>query len=207
VKLVNLKDETKLDDLAGGSQAGIQEQKQNPLVRVAELFALHKWYVKLLIVLACLMIPMVVPSNYAMRVIIYIGLYIVLALGLNVVMGFTGLLNIGHAAFYAVGAYTTAILMVAYTTAILMVKYGMSFWLTIPVGMFFGVLLGIVLGFPTLRVRDDYLAIVTLGFGQIVYIVANNWMGLTRGPRGIPGIPAPRIGFSLFLLLSTPVCE
>ena len=141
MKLVNPKDETKLDDLAGGSQAGIQQQKQNPLIRMAELFALHKWYVKLLIVLACLMIPLVVPSNYAMRIIIYIGLYIVLALGLNVVMGFTGLLNIGHAAFYAVGAYTTAILMV---------RYGMSFWLTIPVGMFFGVLLGIILGFPSL---------------------------------------------------------
>jgi branched-chain amino acid transport system permease protein len=180
-------DETKLDDLTGGAQAGIKEQKQSPLVRMAELFTLSNWYVKLLIVVACLVIPLVVQSNYAMRVIIYIGLYIVLALGLNVVMGFTGLLNIGHAAFYAVGAYTTAILMV---------KYGMSFWLTIPLGMFFGVLLGIILGFPTLRVRDDYLAIVTLGFGQIVYIVANNWMGLTRGPRGIPGIPAPRIGFS-----------
>jgi branched-chain amino acid transport system permease protein len=186
VKLENPKGEIKLDDLTGGSQPGIQEQKQNPLVRLAGLFALSKWYVKLLIVLACLMIPLVVPSNYAMRVIIYIGLYIVLALGLNVVMGFTGLLNIGHAAFYAVGAYATAILMV---------KYGMSFWLTIPVGMFFGIILGILLGFPTLRVRDDYLAIVTLGFGQIVYIVANNWMGMTRGPRGIPGIPAPRIVF------------
>ena len=153
---------------------------------MAELFARFKWHLKLLIVFACLMLPLVVSSNYAMRIIIYIGLYIVLALGLNVVMGFTGLLNIGHAAFYAVGAYTTAILMV---------KYGMSFWLTIPVGMFFGVLLGIVLGFPTLRVRDDYLAIVTLGFGQIVYIVANNWMGLTRGPRGNTGNPCttPRI--------------
>ncbi len=186
MKLENPKDEVKLDDLGGGSQPGIQEQKQNPLVRMAGLFALSKWYVKLLIVFASLMIPLVVPSNYAMRVIIYIALYIVLALGLNVVMGFAGLLNIGHAAFYAVGAYTTAILMV---------KYGMSFWLTIPMGMFFGIILGIMLGLPTLRVRDDYLAIVTLGFGQIVYIIANNWMGLTRGPRGIPGIPAPRIEF------------
>ena len=186
MKLENPKDDINLDDLGGGSQAGIQEQKRNPLIRMAGLFALSHWYVKLLIILACLMIPLVVPSNYAMRVIIYIGLYIVLALGLNVVMGYTGLLNIGHAAFYAVGAYTTAILMV---------KYGMSFWLTIPVGMCFGIMFGILLGFPTLRVRDDYLAIVTLGFGQIVYIVANNWMGLTRGPRGIPGIPAPRIGF------------
>ena len=187
MKLVKPKDKTTLDDLAGGSQAGTQEGKPNPLVHLAELFTRFKWHLKLLIVFACLMIPLVVSSNYALRIIIYIGLYIVLALGLNVVMGFTGLLNIGHAAFYAVGAYTTAILMV---------NYGMSFWLTIPVGMFLGVLLGIVLGFPTLRVRDDYLAIVTLGFGQIVYIVANNWMGLTRGPRGIPGIPAPRLGFS-----------
>ncbi len=181
------KNESRLDDLAGGSQAGVKKQEENFLFRVAGLLTLSKWYTKFLILAACMMLPWVVPSNYAMRVIIYICLYIVLALGLNVVMGFTGLLNIGHAAFYAVGAYTTAILMV---------KFGMSFWLTIPVGMFFGVLLGIVLGFPTLRVRDDYLAIVTLGFGQIVYIVANNWMGLTRGPRGIPGIPAPCIGFS-----------
>jgi branched-chain amino acid transport system permease protein len=187
VKLEKRKHANKLDDLAGGSQAGVEEPAQNPLVRLAGFLALSRWYVKLLILAACLLLPWVVSSNYALRVIIYIGLYIVLALGLNVVMGYTGLLNIGHAAFYAVGAYTTAILMV---------QFGMSFWLTIPVGLFFGVLLGVVLGFPTLRVRDDYLAIVTLGFGQIVYIVANNWMGLTRGPRGIPGIPAPRIGFS-----------
>lgn len=192
MKSANPKNEAKLDDLAGGSQAGMRDRMQAPLLRWAELFALSKWYVKLLIIFACLMIPVVVHSNYAMRIIIYIGLYIVLALGLNVVMGFTGLLNIGHAAFYAVGAYTTAILMV---------RYGMSFWLTIPVGMFFGVILGIILGFPTLRVRDDYLAIVTLGFGQIVYIVANNWMGLTRGPRGIPGIPAPQLGFSNYQIV------
>ena len=192
MKSANPKNEAKLDDLAGGSQAGMRDRMQAPLLRWAELFALSKWYIKLLIIFACLMIPMVVHSNYAMRIIIYIGLYIVLALGLNVVMGFTGLLNIGHAAFYAVGAYTTAILMV---------RYGMSFWLTIPVGMFFGVILGIILGFPTLRVRDDYLAIVTLGFGQIVYIVANNWMGLTRGPRGIPGIPAPQLGFSNYQIV------
>lgn len=155
------------------------------MVRIAELFSLSRWYTKLLILLACFLVPFVVHGNYAMRVIIYIGLYVVLALGLNVVMGFTGLLNIGHAAFYATGAYTTAILMVS---------YGLSFWLTIPIGMALGVLMGVILGFPTLRVRDDYLAMVTLGFGQIVYIVANNWMALTRGPRGIPSIPAPRIG-------------
>lgn len=151
---------------------------------MAERLALSRWYIKAAILLACMSVPLVVQSNYAMRVIIYIYLYIVLALGLNVVMGFTGLLNIGHAAFYAMGAYTTAILMTG---------YGLSFWLTVPIGMGLGVLMGLAIGFPTLRLRDDYLAMVTLGFGQIVYIVANNWMSLTRGPRGIPGIPAPSL--------------
>jgi branched-chain amino acid transport system permease protein len=178
-----------LDDLTGGAQAtsrGIK-RKESPLFRMARRFAITKWYMKLLVILLSLMIPYVVQSNYAMRIIIYIGLYIVLALGLNVVMGFTGLLNIGHAAFYATGAYTTAILMT---------KFGISFWLTLPVGMAIGISLGLIIGFPTLRLRDDYLAMVTLGFGQIVYIVANNWMALTRGPRGIPGIPPPRLGLS-----------
>ena len=151
---------------------------------MAERLALSRWYIQAAILLACMSVPLVVQSNYAMRVIIYIYLYIVLALGLNVVMGFTGLLNIGHAAFYAMGAYTTAILMTG---------YGVSFWWTVPIGMGLGVLMGLAIGFPTLRLRDDYLAMVTLGFGQIVYIVANNWMSLTRGPRGIPGIPAPSL--------------
>ena len=177
----------RLDDHEGSSQPKALPALKSPLIKMAELFGLSNWYTKVLILVFCLVIPFIVQSNYAMRVIIYIGLYIVLALGLNVVMGFTGLLNIGHAAFYAIGAYATAILMV---------NYGMSFWVTIPVGMVLGILLGVILGFPTLRVRDDYLAMVTLGFGQIIYIVANNWMGLTKGPRGIPGIPAPTIGFS-----------
>lgn len=179
--------QSKFDDLTGGSQPEAVGPQQAPLLKMAEFFTLSRWYIKLLIIFVCLLVPFVVHSNYAMRVIIYICLYIVLALGLNVVMGFTGLLNIGHAAFYATGAYTTAILMT---------RYGVSFWLTIPIGMTLGILLGTMLGFPTLRVRDDYLAMVTLGFGQIVYIVANNWMGLTRGPRGIPGISSPCIGFS-----------
>jgi len=175
--------------LRGGSQAttGVPASRTPPLQALAEGFALSRWCIKTGILLACVLVPFVIQSNYAMRVIIYIGLYIVLALGLNVVMGFTGLLNIGHAAFYATGAYTTAVLMTAYS---------LSFWWTLPIGMALGGLLGMAVGFPTLRLRDDYLAMVTLGFGQIVYIVANNWMGLTRGPRGIPGIPEPRIGFS-----------
>jgi len=177
----------RLDDLTGVSQVTPSEAgaHEAPLLRMAELFSVSRWYIKVLIIGASLLIPFLVQSNYVMRVIIYIHLYIVLALGLNVVMGFTGLLNIGHAAFYATGAYTTAILMTS---------YGLPFWLTVPVGMAIGVLFGLAIGFPTLRLRDDYLAMVTLSFGQIVYIVANNWTGLTRGPRGIPAIPPPTIG-------------
>jgi branched-chain amino acid transport system permease protein len=184
---------SKLDDLHGGSQVtrGDNLYKESPLIRLTGLFAASKWYIRILMLMACLAVPFVIKSSYAMRIIIYINLYIVLALGLNVVMGFTGLLNIGHAAFYATGAYTTGILMT---------QYGISFWMTVPIGMAIGVIFGLVIGFPTLRLRDDYLAIVTLGFGQIVYIIANNWMALTRGPRGIPAIPSPTIGFSRWQL-------
>ncbi|MBW1997153.1 MAG: branched-chain amino acid ABC transporter permease [Deltaproteobacteria bacterium] len=178
----------RLDDLSGISQVTAHgpTPQEAPLVRLAKAFSLSRWYVKGLILGLSVLVPFAVQSNYAMRVIIYICLYIVLALGLNVVMGFTGLLNIGHAAFYATGAYTTAILMTF---------HDLPFWLTVPIGMAVGIGFGLAIGFPTLRLRDDYLAMVTLSFGQIVYIVANNWMGLTRGPRGIPGIPPPRIGF------------
>jgi branched-chain amino acid transport system permease protein len=177
-----------LDDLTGGSQATTRAGalRQTPLLVLSQRLAFSKWPVKLALLAACLALPALVHSNYAMRVIIYVCLYIVLALGLNVVMGFAGLLNIGHAAFYALGAYTTAIL----TTF-----HGISFWLSVPIGMALGVACGFLIGFPTLRLRDDYLAMVTLGFGQIVYIVANSWMELTRGPRGIPAIPPPKIGF------------
>lgn len=184
---------SKLDDLHGGAQVtrGDNLHKDSPLIRLTGLLAASKWYIRILILTACLAVPFVINSNYAMRIIIYINLYVVLALGLNVVMGFTGLLNIGHAAFYATGAYTTGILMT---------QYGISFWLTVPIGMAIGMIFGLIIGFPTLRLRDDYLAIVTLGFGQIVYIIANNWMALTRGPRGIPAIPSPTIGFSRWQL-------
>lgn len=179
---------SELDDLSGGSQATTRPGavERAPLFALGQRFSISGGWVKLCVFAATLALPAVVDSPYAMRVIIYVGLYIVLALGLNVVMGFAGLLNIGHAAFYAMGAYTTAILMTF---------HGISFWLTLPIGMAIGVAFGFLIGFPTLRLRDDYLAMVTLGFGQIVYIVANSWMDLTRGPRGIPAIPAPRLGF------------
>ena len=111
-------------------------------------------------------------------------IYIMLALGLNVVVGLAGLLDLGYVAFYAVGAYTFALLS----------DYaGFSFWMALPVGALLAALFGRVLGFPVLRLRGDYLAIVTLGFGEIIRILLNNWTSLTGGPNGIGGIPEPTL--------------
>lgn len=111
-------------------------------------------------------------------------IYIMLALGLNVVVGLAGLLDLGYVAFYAVGAYTFALLS----------QYvGISFWLALPIGALLAALFGLVLGFPVLRLRGDYLAIVTLGFGEIIRILLNNWTSLTGGPNGIGGIPEPTL--------------
>lgn len=111
-------------------------------------------------------------------------IYIMLALGLNVVVGLAGLLDLGYVAFYAVGAYTFALLS----------QYaGVSFWMALPIGACLAALFGLVLGFPVLRLRGDYLAIVTLGFGEIIRILLNNWTALTGGPNGIGGIPDPTL--------------
>lgn len=108
--------------------------------------------------------------------------YIALGLGLNIVVGLAGLLDLGYVAFYAVGAY-------AYALANM--HWGLGFWTILPVGALLGTLFGIMLGFPVLRLRGDYLAIVTLGFGEIIRLVLENWGDVTMGPSGIAGIDRP----------------
>ncbi|MBI4727298.1 branched-chain amino acid ABC transporter permease [candidate division TA06 bacterium] len=131
-------------------------------------------------------------NNYYLDVMITAGIYIVLALGLNIIVGLAGLLVLGYIAFYAVGAYAYAILGT---------QYHLSFFLALPLASLLALLFGFVLGLPTLRLRGDYLAIVTLGFGEIIRIVLNNWDGFTGGPNGIMHIPRP----SLFgLKMGTP---
>jgi branched-chain amino acid transport system permease protein len=112
------------------------------------------------------------------------GIYIILAQGLNIVVGFTGLLNLGFVAFYAIGAYSYALLNT---------KLGMGFWASLPLSVMLVTLSGFILAIPALRLRGDYLAIVTLGFGEIVRLVLNNWDSFTRGPNGIGGIEPPHI--------------
>ena len=120
-----------------------------------------------------------------------LALYVLLALGLNIVVGFAGLLDLGYIAFYAVGAYAYALLASP--------QFGLHlpFWAILPIGAAVAALFGVMLGAPTLKLRGDYLAIVTLGFGEIVRIFLNNLsqpVNITRGPQGLAGIDPVRIG-------------
>ena len=108
--------------------------------------------------------------------------YVMLGWGLNIVVGLAGLLDLGYVAFYAAGAYTFGILAT---------HEGLGFWTALPLSGLAAATLGVLLGFPVLRLKGDYLAIVTLGFGEIIRIVIINWMDLTGGPNGISGIPRP----------------
>ena len=148
--------------------------------------------------LALLGAPFVVGAllcNYWVRVMDMSALYVILALGLNVVVGMAGLLDLGYVAFYAVGAYTMALL----SSPQLNLHY--SFWLLLPLAGVLAAIAGVALGYPVLRLRSDYLAMVTLAFGEIVRIFLNNLdapINVTNGPMGISGISPPYLlGYSL----------
>ncbi len=111
-------------------------------------------------------------------------IYIILGLGLNIVVGLGGLLNLGYAAFFGVGAYTFAILNM---------NFGVSFWIALPIGGVVSAIFGALVGLPVLRLKGDYLAIVTLGFGEMIRIITENFDVLTNGPSGIANIPKPTL--------------
>ena len=147
----------------------------------------HKYTPIALLALA-IIIPLAISNTYVLHILISIGLYIVLALSLNLVTGFAGQLSLGHVAFYGIGAYTSALLML---------NFHVNFWFATIVSAVVAALFGFLLGLPTLRLKGDYLAIVTLGFAEIIRIVLINWAEVTRGPMGLPGIPSPELfGFS-----------
>ncbi|MFZ0104545.1 MAG: high-affinity branched-chain amino acid ABC transporter permease LivM [Pseudolabrys sp.] len=117
-------------------------------------------------------------DNFGIQILIYV----MLGWGLNIVVGLAGLLDLGYVAFYAVGAYSYALLAKT---------FGLSFWILLPLAGILASFWGVLLGFPVLRLRGDYLAIVTLAFGEIIRIVLINWVDLTNGYAGITGIPRP----------------
>ncbi|MGE4296453.1 MAG: branched-chain amino acid ABC transporter permease [Desulfovibrionaceae bacterium] len=128
-----------------------------------------------------------IASEYVLHVGTLIMVYMVLALGLNIVPGFCGLLDLGFVGFYGVGAYTAGLLTI---------HFGLSFWLIVPLAALNGALWGVLLGAPTLRLTGDYFAIVTFGFSELVVLFLTNEIWLTRGPLGLPGIDPVTIDFS-----------
>ncbi|MEA5030552.1 MAG: branched-chain amino acid ABC transporter permease [Sphaerochaeta sp.] len=118
--------------------------------------------------------------NFILLILIYTGIYALMAIGQNLITGYVGLLSLTQAGFFAIGSYVTAILSVT---------YGIDFWITIPLAAIVAGFFGLVIGLPTLRLKGDYLAIATLGFGEIVRNILNNWDKVTNGPMGIQRIP------------------
>jgi branched-chain amino acid transport system permease protein len=174
----------------GKKKAQIGEIGSIPLSR--RLFTEPKIYLPAIIVLSvfALVFPFIF-SMYQTNIMITGLIYVMLGLGLNIVVGLAGLLDLGYVAFYAVGAYSYALLNH---------HFGLSFWMALPIGAGLGAFFGILLGFPVLRLRGDYLAIVTLGFGEIIRLILENWNEFSFGPSGIANIPRPSL-FGLQLSL------
>jgi len=146
-----------------------------------------KYYI--LALLAFAVIYPMAANRYLVDVGITCLIYIVLGLGLNIVVGLAGLLDLGYIAFYAVGAYTYSLLNL---------NFGIPFWFCIPMGIGFGCIAGCIIGYPTLKMRGDYLAIVTMGFGEIIRLMLNNWDNLTAGPNGLYGQAKPALIYPSF---------
>jgi len=122
--------------------------------------------------------------EYFLHILVIAGIYIILTLSLNLIVGFTGLPALGHAAFSCIGAYTSSLLAL---------NMGMFPWIGLLIGACVAAFSGVVIGYPAVRLKGDYLALATFGLGVIVYSIAKNWVSLTRGPMELPGIP----GFSI----------
>jgi len=122
--------------------------------------------------------------EYLLHILVLIGIYVILSISLNLIVGYTGILSIAHAAFYGVGAYVAALMAL---------KLHSPFLVNIVSAIAASSLLGVLIGVPSLRIRDDYFAIATFAFQVITFSVLNNWILLTGGPMGLPGIPQPVI--------------
>jgi branched-chain amino acid transport system permease protein len=133
---------------------------------------------------ALLTLPLWLGSAYHLHVVIMAGIFTILALSLNLLLGYTGQLSLGHAAFFGIGAYTSALLALS---------LGWSFWLALPAAAVAAGLAGWAIGRLALKVRGAYFVLVTISFAGVISLVSVNWMELTNGPLGLPGVPAPEL--------------
>ena len=131
---------------------------------------------------AILILPFLLPNAYIIQIVNMIGIYAIVGTGVNILTGYTGQLSLGQAAFYGSGAYTTALLNT---------KLGCPFFVVLPASVLVTAVFGVFLAIPALKVRGSYLALLTIGFGEIVRMVLVNWIDLTGGPAGVVGIKAP----------------
>jgi len=162
---------------------GGEKKKIDDVSFIQKISKKNKLFVPLMIALGLFTLAFPhIFSMYQTNIMISALIYVMLGLGLNIVVGLAGLLDLGYVAFFAVGAYSYALLNL---------HYGLVFWIALPLGGLFALIFGIILGYPVLRLRGDYLAIVTLGFGEIIRLVLENWNDFSFGPSGIANIPKP----------------
>lgn len=143
---------------------------------------LRKNWFYLAVLLSALLFPLLEPSRFVYSMVILSCIWSIAALSLNLILGYTGQASLAHGAFFGLGAYGVGVMTV---------KLGLSFWIALPLAALLSAAVGFIIGFPTLRTKGSYFAISTLSFGVIVYIVAGNWIKLTGGHTGLPGIPRP----------------
>jgi len=172
-----------LDRRESGGSSKSDDEKPGRIVKIRKTLAERRVRVPTLVSLAVLVVvfPFLV-SFYQVGIMTSALMFVILGLGLNIVIGYGGLLHLGYAAFYAVGAYNYGLLYL---------YWGVPFWAALPLGAVSGMVFGLLIGFPVLRLRGDYLAIVTLAFGEIVRLLLENLSGFTKGPEGIAQIPRP----------------
>jgi branched-chain amino acid transport system permease protein len=157
-------------------------EKLVPLSVKSGMSFLGRYVAPALLIFTVLVPVIFYDQRYILDLAILVLTYVMLGWGLNVVVGLAGLLDLGYVAFYAVGAYSYALLAT---------NFGWSFWVCLPLAGILAAFWGVLLGFPVLRLRGDYLAIVTLAFGEIIRLVIINWQDLTGGPNGVSSIPRP----------------
>jgi branched-chain amino acid transport system permease protein len=172
--MISQKERVSTETASGAADGNsfIHQIRENPQIYVSGL---------ILLFIISILFPFIF-STYQVNIMTTALMYVVLGLGLNIVVGLAGLLDLGYVAFYAVGAYSYGLLNH---------HFGLGFWTVLPVGAFLGTVFGILLGFPVLRLRGDYLAIVTLGFGEIIRLILENWNEFSFGPSGIANISRP----------------
>ena len=175
-----------IDRKEGRLAAAERDSEEKPSLTLRERFDKYPKLARgasFAVLIFALIFP-VITGMYQTSIMITALLYVVLALGLNIMIGLGGLLVLGYIVFYGVGAYTYALLNY---------HFGVNFWVALPLGGLFAMIIGILIAIPVLRLRGDYLAIVTLAFGEIFRIVMENWNALSFGPSGIANIPRPTI--------------